>query len=72
LLASAAISGTVPPIGPTERARALEDLRYWRADAVVLPNPADQPAPHAALVALLGPGERRDDVLVWDLRGRTR
>ncbi|HTF54347.1 MAG TPA: glycosyl transferase [Pseudonocardia sp.] len=72
LLASAAVSGTVPPIGPTERARALDDLRHWRADAVVLPNPADQPAPHAALVALLGPGERRDDVLVWDLRGRAR
>jgi hypothetical protein len=72
LLASAAISGTVPPIGPSERARALDDLRNWRADLVVLPNPADQPAPHAALVALLGPGQRRDDVLVWDLRGRAR
>jgi hypothetical protein len=72
LLASAAISGTVPPIGPAERARALDDLRHWRADVVVLPNPTDQPAPHAALVALLGPGQRRDDVLVWDLRGRTR
>jgi len=70
LLASAAISGTVPPIGPAERARALDDLRHWRADVVVLPNPTDQPAPHAALVALLGPGQRRDDVLVWDLRGR--
>jgi hypothetical protein len=33
--------------------------------------PRNEPALRAALEALFGPGQRRDDVLVWDVRGRT-
>jgi hypothetical protein len=70
LLATAARTGAAPPIGPAERAQALADLRSWRADVVVLPHPDGQPSTGAALVALLGPGLARDDVLLWDVRGR--
>jgi hypothetical protein len=42
---------------------------------VVLPDgpvdvPRNEPALRAALQALFGPGRQRDDVLVWDVRGR--
>jgi dolichyl-phosphate beta-glucosyltransferase len=50
---------------------ALDDLRYWGADAVVLP---DGQANHDKLLkvttALLGDGVRVDDVWVWDVRNR--
>jgi hypothetical protein len=70
LLAAVARTGAAPPIGPAERAQALADLRSWRADVVVLPDPDGQPSTRAALVALWGPGLVRDDVLLWDVRGR--
>ncbi|HEX4359064.1 MAG TPA: glycosyl transferase [Pseudonocardia sp.] len=72
LLAGVLMSGQVPPIGAKERATALADLRYWRTDVVVLPGDVyNGAALHSALVQLLGPGQPRDDVTVWDVRGRS-
>jgi hypothetical protein len=69
LLAGVARTGTVPPIGPAQRAQAAADLRFWRADAVVLAgaNP-HQEALRGALTALFGPGTSRGGVDVWDER----
>jgi hypothetical protein len=53
-------------IGTTERDQARADVRYWRADAVVVPG--DQPRVRAALDQLFGPGAPVDDVWVWDVR----
>jgi hypothetical protein len=69
LLADIAHGEPVPPIGPIERQAAAADLRYWRADAVVLPLSApNQPALLAALDQLFGPGQPRDGVVVWSVR----
>lgn len=72
LLDTVARTGKVPPITDTERRQAQDDLRYWRADAVVL---ADQVSGtnwavhHDALrrvtAELFGPGERVGGVTVW-------
>jgi hypothetical protein len=75
LLAGVSTTGALPPIGAAERAKALSDLRFWRADVVVLPDgaanmPRNEPALRDALQALFGPGRQRDDVLVWNVRGR--
>ena len=62
------------PVSVTEvdRAAALDDLRVWHADAVVL---ADRQAHHDELLdlitSLLGPGQRVDDVWLWDVRPLT-
>ncbi|WP_028925992.1 hypothetical protein [Pseudonocardia acaciae] len=71
LLAETAISGAVPAIGPEQRAAAIDDLRYWRADAVVLAAAPNAAALRATLDQLLGPGQDRDDVVVWDVRSVT-
>jgi hypothetical protein len=71
LLAGVLMNGQVPPIGASERARALADLRYWRTDVVVLPGDVyNEAALRNTLDRLLGPGQPRDDVTVWDVRGR--
>jgi hypothetical protein len=72
LLRRVARTGVVPPIGPAERAAARDDLRYWRADVVILPDrvhgakwPVHVDALLAATTALLGPPDRVDDVWLW-------
>ncbi|HWG98343.1 MAG TPA: DUF2079 domain-containing protein [Pilimelia sp.] len=72
LLAEVARTGVVPPIGPAERAAAAADLRYWRAEAVVLPDrvhgakwPVHVTAVRQAATALLGPPTRVEDVWLW-------
>jgi hypothetical protein len=65
LLEDAAL-GHPHTIGAAERDQARADVRYWRADAIVLPG--DQPRVRAALDQLFGPGARVDDVWVWDVR----
>jgi hypothetical protein len=70
LLDAVARGRPAPPIGPAECARAYADLRAWRADVVVLPHPNAQAGLRDVLTRLLGPGQPRADVLVWDLRGR--
>jgi hypothetical protein len=71
LLAQTALTGVVPAIGPEQRATAIADLRYWRADAVVLAAAPNVAALRATLDQLLGPGQDRDDVVVWDVRSIT-
>ncbi len=61
-----AAQGRPHGIGAAERDQARVDVRYWRADAIVVPG--DQPGVRAALDELFGPGTRVDDVWVWDVR----
>jgi hypothetical protein len=72
MLEDVAKTGYVPPITDSERARVREDLRYWKAQAVVLADDvqgahwiAHQPALLQAMTELLGPPERVDDVWLW-------
>jgi hypothetical protein len=72
LLVAVARSGTVPPITEADRAAARDDLRYWRAEVVVLPDrvhgakwPVRVEAVREATTALLGPPRRVDDVWLW-------
>lgn len=62
----------VAAIGDAERAAAVRDLRYWKADAVVLPTYGGT---HVRLLLglekLLGPGTRVQDVWLWDVRPLT-
>jgi hypothetical protein len=68
LLAKVSTTGRVPAIGPADRARAAEDLAYWRAGVVVL-DPAAQHAGRLleTVTALLGPPDRVQDVWLWRL-----
>ncbi|MBV1855483.1 hypothetical protein [Catellatospora tritici] len=54
-----------------DRAQALADARYWKADALVLPVAHRAAAQlHTVMDALYGPGTAVGDVWVWDVRGR--
>src|SRR5690606_32883513 len=72
LLDGVAATGQVPPITAADRARMHEDLRFWKAQAVVLTERPHQEQLQAALTALLGPGRRAADAWVWDVRPLTR
>jgi hypothetical protein len=60
--------GQVPPITDENRRQALEDLRYWHASVVVLGNNPNGDVLRTLLTELLGPGQRVDDVWLWDVR----
>ncbi|HET8658763.1 MAG TPA: DUF2079 domain-containing protein [Micromonosporaceae bacterium] len=72
LLVQAAYTGIAPIVGDAERRRAREDLRYWRAEVIVL---ADQvhgskwTVHYATLrqtaTALFGEPQRVSDVWLW-------
>ncbi|TQM29430.1 glycosyl transferase [Nocardia bhagyanarayanae] len=69
LLVKAQDTGAVPPIGAEERAAALADLRYWRADVLVLPTAKNSDVLASAVTQLLGFAPARvDDVWIWDVR----
>ncbi len=53
LLAKAQGTGVVPPVDDATRATALDDLRFWNADVVVLPPGKNQQALHTTLERLL-------------------
>ena len=60
--------GAAPAVTEENRRQAIEDLRFWRASVVVLgEHPAAGPL-HVLLAGLLGPGQRVDDVWLWDVR----
>jgi len=59
-------------VSEAERAQAVTDVRYWQADAVVLPEHRRQAELQAVLTACFGPGRQVDDVWVWDVRPVTR
>ncbi|MDQ0367660.1 hypothetical protein [Catenuloplanes indicus] len=59
-------------ITDADRTAAVEDLRYWKADAVVLPRDSGTDVKLLlALESLLGPGQRVSDVWLWDVRPLT-
>ncbi|GHJ12764.1 glycosyl transferase [Micromonospora sp. AKA38] len=61
-------------VGPADIAQARTDVRYWKADAVVLPDRGARRHDDLKVVldALYGPGRRVDDVWLWDVRPVTR
>ncbi|MEO3925772.1 hypothetical protein ABGB07_18155 [Micromonosporaceae bacterium B7E4] len=60
--------GAAPVVTEENRRQAIEDLRFWRASVVVLGDHPATPALHVLLAGLLGPGQRVDDVWLWDVR----
>lgn len=70
LLDAVSDSGAKPAwLGDVQRTRALQDLRYWSADAVVLGPHRHADALRATVEDLLGtPGEQVGGVWVWDVR----
>ncbi|RKN45448.1 hypothetical protein D7223_17795 [Micromonospora endolithica] len=72
-LLTAVGAGTRPPtVDAVEREQAVTDVRWWKADAVVLPKHAHEAELKAFLEACFGPGRRVRDVWVWDVRPLTR
>ncbi|MGK5522095.1 hypothetical protein ACSNN9_22440 [Micromonospora sp. URMC 107] len=73
VLLTAVGAGTRPPTvtGP-EREQAVADVRWWKADAVVLPSHPREAELRTVLDACFGPGQRVRDVWVWDVRPLTR
>ncbi|MEU0154547.1 hypothetical protein [Micromonospora fulviviridis] len=73
LLLTAVGAGTRPPtVSAAEREQAVADVRWWRADAVVLPEHAHEAELKAFLDACFGPGRRVRDVWLWDVRPLNR
>ncbi|MFF3866405.1 hypothetical protein [Micromonospora sp. NPDC001898] len=69
LLLTAVGAGTRPPsVSAAERQQAVADVRWWRADAVALPEHAHEAELKAFLDACFGPGQRVKDVWLWDVR----
>lgn len=67
LLARVAATGRPARVTEADRRSAVDDLRYWRADVIVLaPQPADG-ALRTTVDALVGKGHHVDGVWVWDL-----
>ena len=56
------------PTPEENRRQAIEDLRFWRASVVVLGKHPDDQVLHRLLTELIGPGQRVDDVWLWDVR----
>ncbi|MBF6204998.1 glycosyl transferase [Streptomyces gardneri] len=68
LLVQAQDTGVVPPIDADVRARALEDLRYWHADVLVLPATKNGDVLRETVTQLLGfTPTRVEDVWLWDV-----
>ncbi|MFD3460571.1 glycosyl transferase [Nocardia fluminea] len=70
LLILARMFDTVPVIDQARRDQARADLRYWRADVVVLPPTHSGDVLRRTVDDLLGvQAEQVDGVWVWDVRG---
>lgn len=62
-------SGAVPPITPQARVAAVDDLRYWRAGAVVLAGHRHADALRRGMTELTGiEPVRTGGVWLWDVR----
>ncbi|MVU79714.1 glycosyl transferase [Nocardia sp. ET3-3] len=73
LLIKAQQSNTVPVVDDAARAQALEDLRYWHADVIVLPPTDNGDTLRLTVDQLLGfPAKYVDGVWLWDVRGLVR
>lgn len=67
------LTGEVPTIGSNERATAVDDIRFWQVDAVVLgPGNLHPAALRRVTDQLFGPGREIDGVWVWDVRPITQ
>lgn len=65
-------SGTAAPVSDADRANALADLRYWRADVLVLIPRQDDDALRTTVELLLRkPATVVDGVWIWDVRALT-
>ncbi|QBJ96699.1 glycosyl transferase [Rhodococcus sp. ABRD24] len=72
LLGKTQNTGVVPDIDDATRATALDDLRFWDADVVVLPPGKNEQALLTTVNQLLGvAGKHVDGVWVWDVRPLT-
>ncbi|WP_063048490.1 DUF6541 family protein [Nocardia arthritidis] len=68
LLVQAQDTGVVPRIDTDVRARALDDLRFWRADVLVLPATRNGEVLRETVTQLLGfTPTRVEDVWLWDV-----
>ncbi len=64
-----AAAGRVPVVGPADRLRARDDLRYWRAGAVIVTRQPYDRQLRAVTTDLLGyPPHWTGGVWVWDVR----
>lgn len=74
LLTAVSLGERDTTVGQADVDQARADVRYWKADAVVLPDRAARRHDDLKTVldALYGPGERVEDVWVWDVRPFTR
>ncbi|MFE2996304.1 DUF6541 family protein [Nocardia sp. NPDC059246] len=69
LLMKAQRSNTIPVVDDATRAQALADLRYWRADVVVLPPTDNSDTLRLTVDQLIGfPARYVDGVWLWDVR----
>ncbi|MFE3228080.1 glycosyl transferase [Nocardia sp. NPDC059228] len=69
LLMKAQRSNTIPVVDDAIRAQALADLRYWRADVVVLPPTDNSDTLRLTVDQLIGfPARYVDGVWLWDVR----
>lgn len=65
-------TGTVPPITEQERTAAKEDLRYWRAGAVILGPHEHADALRSGMTELIGIAPTyTEGVWLWDVRNLT-
>ncbi|SFB28447.1 hypothetical protein SAMN05216266_107238 [Amycolatopsis marina] len=72
LLDEVADSGEIPEIGAQERSTALRDLRFWRADVIVLAQQRHRDELRETLDLLLErPGRLVDGAWFWDVRDLT-
>jgi hypothetical protein len=73
LLTNVAATGTAPPVIDAMRQQAVEDLRFWQADAVVLdPTSAHADEVRETLDGLIGAGRFVGGVWAWDVRPLVR
>lgn len=61
----------MPVVTDADRVQAREDLRYWRADVVVLQPDRNKDKAFWVVEALLGEGQWVGGVWVWDVRSIT-
>ncbi len=72
LLEEVSDSGEVAEVGTQERVDMLTDLRFWRADVVVLgPHEHEQALRETVELLLARPGRTVDGVWFWDVREMT-
>ncbi|MFC9786899.1 glycosyl transferase [Rhodococcus sp. NPDC127528] len=69
VLAQTQKTGIAPEVTDAMRAQAVIDLKFWRADVLVLPRGSNERVLRQTVQSLLGDaGHRADDVWVWDVR----